>query len=332
MTQTHDIDFVITWVDGSDPAWQKEYRQYCTPDGSENTSPIRYRDWGTLRYWFRAVEKYAPWVRRIHFITWGHLPEWLDTSNPRLNVVRHADYIPAQYLPTFASRPIELNMHRIEGLADHFVYFNDDMMLGRPVTPERFFRGGLPCDMARLSLIAHCSISHAVLNMSEMINRRYNLREVLRKHPCKWFSPRYGLRNILKTLNLAVWNTIPALTDTHMPQPFLREVFDQMWDEEREVLERTCSSRSRSNDGVNCWVVRYEQLLSGRFAPISESDTKLDTLGEERIGDICDYITHQRYAMYCLNDSTQIKDFESVQRQLLEALQTTLPEKCSYER
>ncbi len=332
MTQNYDIDFVITWVDGADPAWQAEYRKHCQTDGTENTSPIRYRDWGVLRYWFRAVERYAPWVRRIHFITWGHLPEWLDTSNPKLNVVRHEDFIPSEYLPTFASRPIELNMHRIEGLAERFVYFNDDMMLGRPVTPERFFRDGLPSDMARLSLISHCSISHAVLNMSEMINRRYRLGEVMRANPSKWFSPRYGLRNIIKTLNLAVWGTIPSLSDTHMPQPYLREVFDQMWREEYEVLHRTCRSRQRSNDGVNCWVVRYEQLLSGRFSPISESDTKLDTLGEERIDAICDYIRRQKYAMYCLNDSVSITDFEGVQRKLVAALDATLPDKCSYER
>lgn len=332
MNTTHDIDFVITWVDGGDPEWQKAYRHYCTPDGSENTSPIRYRDWDTLRHWFRAVEEYAPWVRKIHFITWGHLPEWLDTSHPKLNIVRHEDYIPAEYLPTFASRPIELNMHRIEGLAERFVYFNDDMMLGRAVSPERFFQGGVPCDMARLSLISHCSISHAVLNMSEMINRRYTLWDVMKKYPSKWFSPRYGIKNILKTLNLAVWNTIPSLTDTHMPQPYLRSVFEQMWREEGEVLDRTCRSRQRSNDGVNCWVVRYEQLMSGRFEPISESDTKLDTLGEERIDDICRYIREKRYAMYCLNDSTAIRDFEAVRDKLLDALQTILPNKCSYER
>lgn len=332
MNRTHDIDFVITWVNGGDPAWQEAYRRHCTPDGSENTSPIRYRDWDTLRHWFRAVEEYAPWVRKIHFITWGHLPEWLDTSHPKLNIVRHEDYIPKEYLPTFASRPIELNMHRIEGLAERFVYFNDDMMLGRAVSPERFFKDGVPCDMARLSLISHCSISHAVLNMSEMINRRYKLWEVMKAHPSKWFSPRYGITNILKTLNLAVWNTIPSLSDTHMPQPYLRSVFEQMWREEGEVLDRTCRSRQRSNDGVNCWVVRYEQLMSGRFEPISESDTKLDTLGEERIDDICRYIREKRYAMYCLNDSTAIRDFEAVRDKLLDALQTILPNKCSYER
>ena len=79
-----------------------------------------------LQYWFRGVGKFAPWVNRIHFITYGHLPPWLNVDHPKINIVRHTDYIPKKYLPTFNSHVIELNIHRIEGLANCFVYFNDD--------------------------------------------------------------------------------------------------------------------------------------------------------------------------------------------------------------
>ena len=94
------IDFVITWVDGSDPAWNKERMQY-SESSKEDNGEERYRDWGLLKYWFRGVEQYAPWVRKIHLVTWGHLPKWLDTCSPRLHIVRHEDYIPREYLPTF---------------------------------------------------------------------------------------------------------------------------------------------------------------------------------------------------------------------------------------
>ena len=208
------IDFVIAWVDGSDARWLAQAQKFIPRSGDENTSPIRYRDWGTLRYWFRGVERFAPWVRRIHFITWGHLPSWLNVSAPKLNIVKHADYIPERYLPTFSSRTIELNIHRIKGLSERFVYFNDDMFLLDKVKEERFFKGGLPRDMARLSLLSISSISHAILNMVEIINRRYTLHEVLKSHPCKWFSPRYGLVNLLKTLDLAVW--LDALHDSRL--------------------------------------------------------------------------------------------------------------------
>jgi len=116
------IDFVICWVDGNDPEWQKQKNYYDTSQQTDSRE-IRYRDWDNLQYWFRGVEKYASWVNKIHFVTWGHLPQWLNTDHPKLNIVRHEDYIPKKYLPTFSARPIEVNLHRIKGLAEHFVFF-----------------------------------------------------------------------------------------------------------------------------------------------------------------------------------------------------------------
>ena len=72
----NEIDFVITWVDGNDPAWIAERKKYNSKSGDK--SDTRFRDWELLKYWFRGVEKYAPWVRKIHFVTWGHYPSWLN--------------------------------------------------------------------------------------------------------------------------------------------------------------------------------------------------------------------------------------------------------------
>jgi len=299
----------------------------------ENTSEIRYRDWGTLRYLLRGVESFAPWVRRVHLVTWGHLPQWLETSNPCLNVVRHSDFIPAEYLPTFASRPIELNVHRISGLSERFILFNDDMLLCRPVPRERFFRGrdGLPCDMARLSLIAPSTISHTVLNMTEILARRHDRRATMRRNPAGWFSPRYGAGNLLKTLDLALWRGWSGLTDSHMPQPYLRRTFELMWREEPDVLDATCRTPFRSPFGVNHWLMRYEQLARGEFAPVSMSDTRLDHLDEERIAHIDSYIRARHYAMICLNDSPTCADFEGVSARLHSALDAILPTKSTFE-
>ena len=112
------IDFVVLWVDGSDPKWLKEKNKYSDSKIDIDDTIARYRDMKTFKYWFRAVEKYTPWVNKIHFITWGHVPDWLDTTNPKLNIVNHKDYIPKEYLPTFNSNVIELNLHRIEDLSE----------------------------------------------------------------------------------------------------------------------------------------------------------------------------------------------------------------------
>ena len=146
-----DIDFVIIWVDGSDPIWRAERAKY--EKTKSDTEDARYRDWEILKYWFRAVERYAPWVRKIHFVTCGQKPEWLNLNHEKINFVNHSDYIPKRFLPTFSSHTIELNLHRIIDLSEKFVYFNDDMFLNDYVSPSDFFIGGLPCDCAILNIL-----------------------------------------------------------------------------------------------------------------------------------------------------------------------------------
>ena len=89
-----DVDVVVLWVDGSDPDWLAEKRKYDAKESADSNGLFRFRDYGLMKYWFRAIEKYMPWVRKIHFVTWGHLPPFLNTANPRLNIVRHQDYMP----------------------------------------------------------------------------------------------------------------------------------------------------------------------------------------------------------------------------------------------
>ena len=241
----NEIDFVILWVDGNDPAWREEFvrtRQAENDDASE----IRYRDWRNLHYWFRSAERFAPWVRKVHFITWGHLPAWLRRDHPKLHIVNHRDFIPAEYLPTFNSNTIELNIHRIEGLADRFVLFNDDTFLTRGCRPEDFFRRGVPCDMARLSVVQPSSVGHIIYNDLELINRLHDKRTAIRNHIARWFSPRYGIVSLLKTLTLLPWGFFPGFNDSHMPQPYLTERFRQAWERWPQELDASCRHRIRS--------------------------------------------------------------------------------------
>src|SRR5699024_9785954 len=129
------------------PEWQKEKMLYDESNKGDKRN-IRFRDWDNLQYWFRGVEKYAPWVNKIHFVTWGHIPEWLNTNNPKLNIVKHEDFLEERNLPVFNSRAIEINLHRIPNLAEKFVYFNDDMFITKPVKKKDFFENQLPKDVA----------------------------------------------------------------------------------------------------------------------------------------------------------------------------------------
>lgn len=326
----NDIDFVILWVDGSDPAWRREFAA-ARHLSEEDAREIRYRDLGTLRHWFRGVERFAPWVRKIHFVTWGHLPEWLDTSNPKLNVVRHEDFIPAEYRPTFNSNTIELNINRIEGLAERFVLFNDDTFLCRPAREEDFFRGGLPCDIARLAVVQPSSVGHTIYNNLALINAVHSQRQVMRRHFGKWFSMRYGVSNLLKSLTLMPWSFFTGIYDTHQPQAYLKSQFDRAWKVWPNELDATCRNRFRTLSDLSHWIVRYDRLCRGEFAPRSFSDCMLTDLNDSTLTGVCEAVSHSACRMICINDSERIADFGALSARVCAAFEKILPQKSGYE-
>ena len=132
------MDIVITYVNGKDPVWQKDYEKYTDVPFLEK----RFRDWGTLQYLLRGIEIHMPFIRNV-FLVVSHrsqVPHWADTEN--LKIVLHEDFIPAEYLPTFNCNTLEMNLHRIEGLDEEYLYFNDDLFPVRDCRPEDFFRDG----------------------------------------------------------------------------------------------------------------------------------------------------------------------------------------------
>ncbi|KRE97480.1 hypothetical protein ASG76_01810 [Nocardioides sp. Soil774] len=141
-----DVDVVYTWVDGDDEDWLAARDARTTDLGGTPSARAggasRYRSRDELRYSMRSIHLFAPWVRRIHLVTAGQVPSWLDTTHDRVRVVDHRDILPASALPTFSSHAIETRLHVVPDLAEHFVYVNDDVFLGRPRRPEHFFAPG----------------------------------------------------------------------------------------------------------------------------------------------------------------------------------------------
>ncbi|RYH02465.1 hypothetical protein EON65_47880 [archaeon] len=151
------IDVVYTWVNGSDPKWlaKKNYwaskyfpveEKNISTEGNASSEVFagnRYRDSDELRYSIRSLIKFAPWVRHIYLVTDNQIPSWLNMETDKLTVVSHEDIFANQsHLPVFSSPAIEANIHRIQGLSEYFIYFNDDVFLGAPVLPEDFMTIG----------------------------------------------------------------------------------------------------------------------------------------------------------------------------------------------
>ncbi len=332
---TEKIDFVITWVDGNDPAWRKERDHYAELEHRDiDNQNIRYRDWDILRYWFRGVEKFAPWVNKIYFVTWGHVPEWLNTNHPKLQIVRHEDFIPAEYLPTYNSNVIEFYFHKIKGLSDQFVYFNDDLFLLDDVKPERFFRKGLPCDLGGFYIYNRKGMFGTSVYLAiQLINDHFDKRNTVGKALSKWMSPlylSYSFRNLLNFLTKT--REFCGFFDHHLSQGFLKRTYDEVWRECGDDLRRTSKNRFRQYGDVAFWLMRYWQLASNRFSPYHVyQDGAYYFIQDKNISQILDCIQYQRKKIVCLNDTDELSNFEDVKRKIRHAFETILPEKCGFE-
>ena len=282
----------------------------------------------------RAVEKFAPWVNKIHFVTWGHLPLWLNTDNPKLNIVNHKDYIPEEYLPTFNANTIELNLHRIDGLAEQFVYFNDDMFITAPTKPEDFFRNGHPMDTYALDCIYFAKKSAGFFNGNdlEIINTHFKRKQAMKENFSKWYSPKNGMKRLIKTTALSMWPWFPGIYYNHLPSNFLKSTFEKVWSEENDILDETCRDKFRTKLNCNQWLIKFWQLAEGIAEPKSTKDGYCFHIRDAIFDDMLNAVEKGKYKLICINDTVNTTDFEKQKQQVINAFSKLLPEKSGFEK
>ena len=333
------IDFVVTWLDSNDPKWQKEYAYYKS-NGKGDKSEARFRDMNLFQYWFRAVEKYAPWVNKVFLITNGKFPDWINKDNPKLVLVRHEDYMPEEYLPTFNSCAIELNMHKIKGLSECFVYFNDDVILNSPVKPDYYFKNGLPCDVNKetcynvpiytdkdrfgtyISWLANIGI----------INSHFRRWNTVLHSPKRWFGLHLGFKGLIMSTLLSKQRLFVGFSNYHLEQAFLKSCFSEVWENEPNFMNASCS-RFREEITANPYIFRYWQFASNRFYPMKRSGDFFFLIKRDVLIPIEKTLEEAKLVSICLNDSSLCpdNDFEYISNRLKEILEKKFPEKSSFE-
>lgn len=154
--KNNPIDVVIAWVDGSDNFLIKKRKNYLKsnlseiPPGAQST---RFSSLNEINYCLISILKFASFVRKIFIVTDEQTPsinEIVKKYFPKrisdIEIIDHKhifrDY--EDFLPTFNSICISNMLWRIEGLSDHFVYFNDDVFLTRKISPEVWFKKERP--------------------------------------------------------------------------------------------------------------------------------------------------------------------------------------------
>ena len=332
-----DIDIVVLWVDGNDPAWQAEKAKYQGKAITDANAANRFRDWGLMPYWFRCVEKFTPWVRKVHFVTCGHVPIFLNLDAPKLNHVRHSDYIPAEYLPTFSANTIEMNVHRIPGLAEHYIFFNDDMFLIRPMPETSFFRDGLPCTFGGEVPAAFRGTAgiwqHLIANDLRVVNNHFSKPAQVRVNRKKYANRAYPWKNNLRTKLLERFypENFLGFKNLHAPAAFLKSTLETIWEEEPELLNATSANRFRSNEDVNQWLAIWWQIAAGDFSPFM-TDNVVEDCTEDSVDALCAMIRDQKHDMVCVNDPSVDVDVDALSAKLKAAFEAILPEKSSFEK
>ena len=145
------VDAVITWVDGEEQKHKEKINRYASNTIKKNNGfSSRYAQVNEIQFCVHSILKHANFIRNIFIVTDNQIPKFFADEKSHLyrkiKIVDHTEIFGDNkpLLPVFNSRSIETKIHRIPGLAEHFIYFNDDMILLRPVSKSDFFENNLP--------------------------------------------------------------------------------------------------------------------------------------------------------------------------------------------
>ena len=300
-TVEKSIDLIITYVNGSDRQWINDYVKYTR---TRNPSAVRFRSWGTLKYMFRGIESYMPFVRNVILILArpSQVPSWLNKENVR--IVYHDEFIPKQFLPTFNSCTIESFFWNIPGLTDRVIYFNDDMFPIRHLTEDDFFTGDVP-------------------NIKFTEPEAYSYRNIFRAQ-C-----RSGMDLVTHALGLPKFTADKVIRPYHISGSITKDSMDKI----KLLCENSINDTItvlRNPKNVNQYIYSYYQYFTDNYVD-KVVDYKYYELNDKTIHDITREISSGNHHMVCLNDSDKLKDYARVRYLLQTCFERKFPNKCRYE-
>jgi len=281
---TFPVDVVYTWVDGEEPAMRAKRARYQEGGIAEildkETNASRYTSHDELKYSLRSLAMYADFVRHIYLVTDGQTPHWLDRTAPGITVVDHRDIFPPDVLPVFNSHAIETRLHHIPGLSEHYLYFNDDVFVGRRVTAEHFFHGSGLMKVPVSPLKIGIGKPHAEETATNSAGK--NVRALLLE--------KFGRM----TTNNFLHTPLPQRRDTLRT---LEELFPG-------DIARTTASRFRSPQdiAVTAPLLYQYALMTGHGVPGRFSYRYVNISRPDAGARLADLRRSRRFDFFCLND------------------------------
>ena len=340
------IDFVLPWVDGNDPIWQKRRSVYAPfNETSDSNTNARFRDMGTLKYVLRSIEKYCPWYHKIYLITEGHFPNFLDKSHEKLVHITHHDlFIDPSHLPVFNSVAIEMNLVNLTQLSENFVYMNDDFIIYNPLEPSRFFIGDKPVDFFSHSMIARNRLFglfkkrdtwiHSLNNVLRLYNSRLSPYAFDSAH---LFHPSYSTSDKINNFFLKYWfKKLIWINHWHHPQALRKNTLQEVYNTFKTEMLYSSQNRFRSNSDLNQYMYRYWHLVHGEFHPYKHNDGFVSNIdSHETLNHMIEQLHKTPHINFvCFNDSPELDDtqYETIKHTLQSFLEERFPQKASFEK
>ncbi len=291
------MDIVITYVNGLDPLWQKDYEKHTN-------IPVltkRFRDWGTLRYLMRGIEVNMPFIRKVHLVVArdSQVPEWVNRDV--VNVVLHEDIIPAEFLPTFNCNPIEMHLHRIKDLDEEYMYFNDDVFPMLPCKPSDLFVDG-----------------RGVLGMSRHILSLDMFKKICRNS------------DVVARKALGKRPQIAFLRPQHVCTPMLKSECCELYECVEQDI-RSSISKTRTANNISQYVFLNYMYLKGKLINRRLSKRHF-SLGITSVEKLRKFIINPDRMFTCINDVQLSEErYEELRRVLIESFEVRFPNKSKFE-
>ena len=294
-----DIDFAVDavylWVDGSDPVWLAKKQHHDGSDaGSHGSAASRFISRNELYFSIRSLLEHARWVNKIWVVTDGQTPD-LGEFADQVTLVDHKDFIPAEYLPTFNSHTITANLHRIEGLSEHFLYLNDDIFFGRNLHPGIWFD----------------TLGRSVIRYTKTLIPGFDANKLATIHQIRQNTVALAHASGYKTTTRSI---------QHGPHPLQKSIMTELWQKHPDELQRTCKSRFRSEtDVVPEWLHNFLAISTARgFVGGKLTYRYVVINAKASLPKILGLFISRLPSVLCLNDVSELKENERATEAVVE--------------
>lgn len=315
-----DIDIVVTYLDDSVENWRKDFSKRQRKEigyGVQNIANRqafgmeRIRNWDTLKYFLRGIEKNLDFVRNVIIVVYDEyqIPKWINQECENLRIVYHKDFMPEDILPQFNGIAVKFYVSNIDGLSDKYLISDDDYYFINKVDRSMFFKESKTVQID--STLPYKPFDEWYLKGSDwvfysMLNNNFE------------FERHYYPENKTK-----YWiSHLPEARDRLMEQELIKENYE-LFKEPFKNSRFRHKNQYTTDLFTDILRIKGDCILSNDF----KNKCKYVTLKSD-----VDFDMYKDYSIVCFNDTEQLDNFNVTKEKLIKFLESKLPNKSKFEK